>query len=364
MMKEEQDFTLTEKFLSCIRPETDLVFLCNPNNPTGQLIDRKLLERILVHCAACGTMLVVDECFRDFLDNPEENSMKLWVDSFPNLMILRAFTKHYAMAGLRLGYCLCANPPLLERMNQCGQPWSVSVPAQVAGVAALKDTEYLQKSLALIREERTYLKEELQKLDIRVIGSHANYLFFRLPDSKDLKDVLEQDGILIRSCANYPGLNEDYYRIAVKKHEHNQKLIEALERYLKSPVIEPLASETVTVRVDDESSGEKQPETKSSEQNPEQNPTQTEEHTNEHPEENHEPEAKTSEEISVKTLEEPQQAETPKPDACETEQTNAPEEEAPVPKISNAAPPSAEQKKQYRFLRKSKRKYDWEEEDK
>ena len=137
-------------------------------------------------------------------------------------------------------------------------------------------------------------------------------------------------------------------------------MIEALERYLKSPVIEPLAAETVTVRVDDESSCEKQPETKSSEQNP----TQTEEHTNEHPEENHEPEAKTSEEISVKTLEEPQQAEAPKPDACETEQTNAPEEEAPVPKISNAAPPSAEQKKQYRFLRKSKRKYDWEGEDK
>lgn len=74
MMKEEQDFTLTEEFLSCIRPETDLVFLCNPNNPTGQLIDRKLLERILVRCAACGTMLVVDECFRDFLDNPEEKA--------------------------------------------------------------------------------------------------------------------------------------------------------------------------------------------------------------------------------------------------------------------------------------------------
>ena len=193
-----------------------------------------------------------------------------------------------------------------------------------------------------------------------MIGSHANYLFFRLPDSKDLKDVLEQDGILIRSCANYPGLNEDYYRIAVKKHEHNQKLIEALERYLKSPVIEPIAIETVTVRVDDESPCEKQPETKSSEQNP----TQTEEDRNEYPKENHEPEAKTSEEISVKTLEEPQQAEVPKPDACETEQTNAPEEEAPVPKISNAAPPSAEQKKQYRFLRKSKRKYDWEGEDK
>ena len=80
MMKEEQDFTLTEEFLSCIRPETDLVFLCNPNNPTGQLIDRKLLERILVRCAACGTMLVVDECFRDFLDNPEENSCG-WIPS-------------------------------------------------------------------------------------------------------------------------------------------------------------------------------------------------------------------------------------------------------------------------------------------
>ena len=177
--------------------------------------------------------------------------------------------------------------------------------------------------------------------------------------------MLEQDGILIRSCANYPGLNEDYYRIAVKKHEHNQKLIEALERYLKSPVIEPLAAETVTVRVDaTESSCEN-----SLRRNPVSKIQLRQRNTPTNIlRENHEPEAKTFEEISPevseKVLGESQQTETPEPDACETEQTNAPEEEAPVPKISNAAPPRAEQKKQYRFLRKSKRKYDWEGEDK
>ena len=95
-LKAENGFQLTEELLEHIQPQTDIVFLCNPNNPTGQLTEQKLLERILARCASCGALLVVDECFRDFLDEPMQNSMNGWVKEFPNLMILRAFTKHYA----------------------------------------------------------------------------------------------------------------------------------------------------------------------------------------------------------------------------------------------------------------------------
>ena len=154
-------------------------------------------------------------------------------------MILRAFTKHYAMAGLRLGYCLCSNPPLLERMAQCGQPWSVSVPAQIAGLAALQDRDYLERSRELITQERRYLKESFMRLQIPVIGSQANYIFFYLPEIPELQQELEKSGILIRSCDNYRGLERGYYRIAVRTHAENERLVAALEAVLQPPVIEP-----------------------------------------------------------------------------------------------------------------------------
>lgn len=320
-LSKENDFCLTEDFLSKIRPETDLIFLCNPNNPTGQLTDPQLLERILVRCSSCGTMLVVDECFRDFLDNPEENSMVSWVSSFPNLMILRAFTKHYAMAGLRLGYCLCSNTPLLERMAQCGQPWGVSVPAQIAGAAALEDVDYLKKTRELIGEEREYLKSELSRLGIRVIGSQANYLFFRLEGAQTLQSFLEKKGILIRSCANYRGLDDTYYRIAVKSHKDNQTLINAFTEYL-IPAEETVQEEPLLSEIQE---------------------------TQEKKEEQPEPE--TEELIIVE-----------QPDFGLSQpvlqQKKSLQQKTPLLLL-----PGAEQKKQYRFLREKWKKYDWEEEE-
>ena len=122
LLKEEQDFVLDDSVLEKIHPHTGIVFLCNPNNPTGQLVDQKLLERILVRCSSCGALLVVDECFRDFLEDCERQQHEGMGGRIPQPADLRAFTKHFAMAGLRLGYCLCANPPLLERMAGLGQP--------------------------------------------------------------------------------------------------------------------------------------------------------------------------------------------------------------------------------------------------
>lgn len=325
-LKKENDFLLTEDFLNEIQPNTDIVFLCNPNNPTGQLIEPNLLERILVRCSSCGTLLVVDECFRDFLDEPQKNSMNSWISTFPNLLILRAFTKHYAMAGLRLGYCLCKNTPLLERMVQCGQPWGVSVPAQVAGLAALKDHDYLEQSRVLLREEKKYLLSSLQKLDIRPIGSQANYIFFQLTDSDDVSSFLEEKGILIRSCANYPGLSNEYYRIAIKSHADNEKLIAALTEFLQPPIIEPLVQETHTITIE------------------EQNPNSEEM-----------PSASKNE-----LVEEPKKSENPN----ENDTQEIVEETIPnIPNHDLSSPHSAEQKKQYRFLREKSKKYDWEEEE-
>ena len=124
-LRESEDFAVTEAFVSAVDEDTDMVFLCQPNNPTGQLTPLALVEALLHRCEACGALLVVDECFLDFLPESEALSAKKLLAS-PNLIILKAFTKLYGMAGVRLGYCLCSNTALLEKMQAAGQPWAVS----------------------------------------------------------------------------------------------------------------------------------------------------------------------------------------------------------------------------------------------
>ena len=138
-LQEKEDFAVTEAFVSAVDEDTDMVFLCQPNNPTGQLTPLALVEALLRRCEACGALLAVDECFLDFLPDADGWTAKPLLES-GNLVILKAFTKLYGMAGVRLGYCLCGDEALLEKMQTAGQPWAVSSLAQAAGVAALKET--------------------------------------------------------------------------------------------------------------------------------------------------------------------------------------------------------------------------------
>ena len=226
-LKEENDFRLDEGFFSVLTEDVDMVFICNPNNPTGQLVEREFLLRILSHCKDQGIFLVVDECFNEFLDDPESYSLIRDLDDYPNLLILKAFTKTYAMAGLRLGYGLCSDRNFLSRMAECNQPWAVSIPAQYAGIAALKEKEYVKSSMRLMRNERNFLKTELRRLGFRVFDSQANYIFFKA--DPDLKAKCSGHGILIRDCSNYVGLTAGYFRVSVKLHEENLELLHVLE---------------------------------------------------------------------------------------------------------------------------------------
>ena len=134
------------------------------------------------------------------------------------------------MAGLRLGYGITGNRALLEKMDRQVQPWNISVPAQAAGIAALSETEYVRQGRRIVFEERKYLTKSLEAMGLKVLPSQANYLFFRAPEGFDKKCC--ERGILIRSCSNYPSLGEGYFRIAVKQHNDNEKLIEALKEIL------------------------------------------------------------------------------------------------------------------------------------
>lgn len=225
-LKKENYFSLTEDFLPALeRSRPDVLFLCNPNNPTGQVIGLPLLEKILDVCEEQGTCLFVDECFLDLSDDGV--SLKSHLGEHPNLFILKAFTKSYGMAGVRLGYCLCAQGQLLEEMSHTVQPWNVSTLAQSAGVAALHERAFLQRTRALIPVERQWLQSQLEALGFWVCPSKANYLLFQ--GSQDLWEQLRKQGIAIRSCGNYHGLGTGWYRIAVRLHGENECLIRAMK---------------------------------------------------------------------------------------------------------------------------------------
>ena len=227
ILKEENDFRIDKGFLNALTPDVDMAFLCNPNNPTGYAVEKKDLLAILEQCEKNDIFLVVDECFNEFLENPGAYSLLGELENHKNLMILKAFTKTYAMAGLRLGYGLCASETFMKKMAECNQPWAVSIPAQFAGVAALKETEYVAESMKLLRKESIFLKSELKRLGFRVFDSQANYIFFKA--APDLKQACGERGILIRDCSNYIGLAPGYFRICVKKHQENLELLRVLE---------------------------------------------------------------------------------------------------------------------------------------
>ena len=226
-LKRENEFRLGADFLEFITPETDAVFLCEPNNPTGLTTPRPLLLKILERCRNSGTWLIADECFNDFLDEPEEHSLRPWLTEFPNLLILKAFTKLYAMAGVRLGYVLSQDESLPDALREAGPPWNVSTLAQAAGAAALRETAYVRRLRRLIQAERPRLLEGLRQLGLEVIPGEANYLLFQ--SQRPLVSPLRERGILLRSCANYEGLDETWYRTAVRTQEENQRLLTALK---------------------------------------------------------------------------------------------------------------------------------------
>lgn len=226
-LRAETGFELDAGFLRFLEEEKpDAVFLCNPNNPTGRTVAPGLLQEILCLCGEQGTRLFLDECFLDLSDDGV--SLKTVLADHPQLFLLKAFTKSYGMAGVRLGYGLTADSGLLAQMAQEVQPWNVSLLAQAAGTAALREEAFLQKTRAFIPPEREWMRTELERLGFWVCPSQANYLL--LHGAAGLGAALRKYGIAIRDCGNYVGLESGWYRVAVRLHEENVRLIAALEQ--------------------------------------------------------------------------------------------------------------------------------------
>lgn len=226
VLSEKDGFRVTDALLNVDLTKYGAVFLCSPNNPTGFTVDAGIVRAM----AQTGARLFLDLCFLDLTDKPEKYDIPALLRDFPNVVILRAFTKSFAMAGARLGYALCRDRAFLETMSKQTQCWNVSSLAQAAGVAALDCGGWLRDSVAVIRREREKLAEGLRTLGVRVYPGEANFLL--LYSGTDLYGELLKRGVMIRDCSDYAGLGKGFYRIAVRTPEENAALIAAVKEAL------------------------------------------------------------------------------------------------------------------------------------
>lgn len=222
-------FVVGEDVVGAIDEATDLVFVANPNNPTGRCVDRAVLLACLRRTLEVGAVLALDECFVDLCDAQGSNGLLI---TNPHMVIVKALTKSFCLAGLRVGYALSTNVALLAAMRAAGQPWAVNVPAQVAGVACLGEgcTDYLAQSRELVARERARVAQAFGRLGLLVVPSEANYLLFCAHES--LVQALLAHGVLVRSCDNYHGLDERWHRVAIRMPGENDRLLAALEEVL------------------------------------------------------------------------------------------------------------------------------------
>ena len=214
-----------------------MAFICRPNNPDGSMLSAEQVADIAELCGRIGTLLVVDECFLEFT---EEKSAAAYLKEFKKLVVVNAFTKTYAMAGLRLGYMFCSDTELLDKAYAFASPWSVSAPAQAAGIAACKETEFLQKARDYINGQREYLVSELKELGFNVFPSEANFLLLKEPEGlrkeggPRVREQLAARGIKVRDCRSFNGLDDTCVRIGIRTEEENKAFIEALSDIAKS----------------------------------------------------------------------------------------------------------------------------------
>ena len=205
----------------------DAVFLANPNNPTGLTVDAELLERIIGEAGVCGVKVVLDESFIDFTSEPGAARL---LGRAANLVIVKSLTKTYAMAGVRVGYLLCADEGFMRACSKAGQPWAVSTPAQVAGVAALADSGFIARTRDYVDARRRELEQGLSVLGLRVLPGKANYLMFESP--RPLYAPLLDRGFIVRRCENFVGLDGRWYRVAVRTEAENAALVAAMKEVL------------------------------------------------------------------------------------------------------------------------------------
>ena len=227
MLDERNSFVLDDKIMRTDFSRYSALFICTPNNPTGITVKPDLLKKL----AETGIKLFCDMCFMDLTAFPQMYDIPGLLKNYPELVILKAFTKSFAVPGLRLGYALCSDSSFMALMSEKTSCWNVSVPAQAAGCAAIGCRAWLEDAVKNIGKERERVASVLSTLYIKVYPGEANFLL--LYSEIDLYNKLLEKGILVRDCSNYQGLRKGFIRIAIRRPEENDQLLAAMKEVLK-----------------------------------------------------------------------------------------------------------------------------------
>lgn len=233
LLKEKKKFRLSTVDIINLLHKIDIVYLCNPNNPTGLLLPESEVKTLIAEAEKRGVLVVVDEAFMDFTDS---ESVTEEVKRRKNLIVIKSLTKFFAIPGLRLGY-LVANSKIVDKMNYYKEPWTVNVFAQKVGIECFKDKTFRLKTKKFIDRERKYLLTELGKLKgLKLFSSSTNYLLVKITrsglSSGKIYEKMARQGLLIRDCRSFRGLGDKFMRVAIKGRRENKLLIKNLKKVL------------------------------------------------------------------------------------------------------------------------------------
>lgn len=243
-LKESDDFKLNIGNLKNeLEKKYDLLIICNPNNPTGKFLKLTQTEEILKECNKYDTKLFIDEAFIEFLADGMKESIINTEENKKNLFVTRAFTKFFAIPGLRLGYGMYFDKELEQKISEKKEPWSVNNIAEMAGLTVLDDTEYIEKTLKWITKEKIYMYEKLNEISgIKVYETEVNFITGKIDEKlfseglnvKILREKMLEQEILIRDASNFKFLDERFFRLAIKDRESNDRVIEAMKEIFQT----------------------------------------------------------------------------------------------------------------------------------
>ena len=218
-----------DSILKAVNDRTKVIFVNNPNNPTGSALSKHEIEEFL-KALPKDILVVLDEAYIDFVTDPEVANGRELIDIFPRILVLRTFSKLYGLAGLRVGYGF-ADEAIIDYMNRVRQPFNVNTLAQAGAKAALDDTDFVSRTLNLNRKGLAYLYDELDKLKLEYLPTQTNFMLIKIqPGGEQVYQQMLKQGVIVRSMDSY-GLNE-YIRINVGLPEENERFVKALRRVL------------------------------------------------------------------------------------------------------------------------------------
>lgn len=244
-----------EKIYRGCQKGIDLLFLCNPNNPTGQLLSREEVLWLVKRVSRMPIQVVVDEAFIDYeadqsilstLSTRDGGDSDGTMTAHPNLVVVRSFTKFFGLSGLRVGY-LVAQPGLCRKLGAAKEPWSVNTLAQIAAGESLLDTTYIKESLRFMEIERPTLISSLSSIQgITLFPSHANFVLIRIvgqgDSSQGISGYLASQGLLVRDCQSFKGLGSGYIRVAIKREEENRRLYRLVRKVIGSNCLKAITA--------------------------------------------------------------------------------------------------------------------------